>query len=383
MSRWTRRLLLFAALAAAAVALKLSVFRDEPLPVTVFKAARGRVEDTVTNSKAGSIAARLRASLSPEIGGRVEELPVHKGDRVRAGQVLLRLASRDLEADVVLQERSLEAARAAEKASCLQAEQAERVLRRQRDLAASEIVSPDVLDRAQSDRDIEAADCEEAHLRVAQAGASVEAAKATAAKAVLHAPFDGVVAELRTQVGEWITPAPPGVPIPPVLDLIDPSSIYVSAPLDEVDVGKVRVGLPVRITMDAYPGRAFPGKVVRVAPYVRDVEEQNRTFEIEVEFDDAAFARTLLPGTSADVEVVLQARDDVLRIPSYAVIEGSKALVVRGGRLEEVPVATGLRNWEFVEITSGLGAGDPVVVSLDRAEVKAGARVRIAAETLK
>src|SRR5262245_10641871 len=129
MSRWTRRLLVVAVLAGIAVALKLTVFRADPVPVTVFKADRGRVEETVTNSKAGSIRSRLRASVSPEIGGRVEALPARKGATVRAGDVLLRLASRDLEAQVALQERSLEAARAGEQAACFRAEEAERVLR--------------------------------------------------------------------------------------------------------------------------------------------------------------------------------------------------------------------------------------------------------------
>jgi HlyD family secretion protein len=200
---------------------------------------------------------------------------------------------------------------------------------------------------------------------------------------VLRAPFDGVVADLRTEVGEFITPSPPGLPIPPVLELIDPDAIYVSVPMDEVDVGRVRPGQSVRITMDAFPGRSFPGRVTRVAPYVLDVEEQNRTFEVEAEFDDAAFGKTRLPGTSADVEVILDSREGVPRVPSYALIEGNKVLVVRNGKLVAVPVKTGLRNWEFVEVKEGLALGEAVAVSLDRAEIREGAAVEIASETLK
>ena len=73
--------------------------------------------------------------------------------------------------------------------------------------------------------------------------------------------------------------------------------------------------------------------------------------------------------------------DDVLRIPSYALVEGRRALVVRDESLVSVPVETGLSNWEFAEIVSGLAEGDRVVVSLDRAEVKAGARAHVAGET--
>ena len=114
-----------------------------------------------------------------------------------------------------------------------------------------------------------------------------------------------------------------------------------------------------------------------------DVQEQNRTFEIEAELEDAAFAKALRPGTSADVEVILASRENVLRIPSYAVLEGGRVLLVENRRLVARPVETGLKNWQFVEVTKGLSAGDRVAVSLDRAEVKEGARVSIAGETAR
>jgi len=283
----------------------------------------------------------------------------------------------------VMEERALEAARATEQQACRAAEQAARDLDRYARLASDRIVSQEILDQFDSRKDVAAAACDAMRARVRQASAALDVSRAALAKTVLRAPFDGVVGDLRTELGEWITPSPPGLPIPPVIELIDPDALYVSAPMDEVDAGRIRAGQKGRISMDAFPGRSFPGRVTRVAPYVEDAQEQNRTFEIEAEFDDAAFSRTLLPGTSADVEVVLDAHDDVLRVPSYALIEGGKVLVVRDGRLVAVPVRPGLRNWEFVELLGGLAPGEPVAVSLDRAEIREGANVRIAGETLK
>jgi HlyD family secretion protein len=242
-------------------------------------------------------------------------------------------------------------------------------------------VSVDWLDQLQGRRDAAASVCEAARARIGQADAALEAARVNLEKAVLRAPFDGVVAELKTEVGEWITPSPPGLPIPPVIVLLDPASTYVSAPMDEVDVGKIRSGQAVRITLDAFPGRSFSGKVTRVAPYVQDAQEQNRIFEIEAELDDVEFARRLPPGTSADVEVILDARDGVLRIPSSAILEGDRVLVAGEGRLAARTLELGLRNWQFAEVRRGLAAGDTVVVSLDRAEVKEGARFAITAES--
>jgi len=128
------------------------------------------------------------------------------------------------------------------------------------------------------------------------------------------------------------------------------------------------------VTLDPYPGKSFDGTVTRVAPYVDDMKEQSRTFDVEVELADHEFARTLRPGTTADVEVLLSAKEDVLRIPSYALVEGTRVLVLRDGVLRTTPVQTGLRNWDWTEVTSGVSAGELVVTSLDREEVKDGAR---------
>ena len=125
------------------------------------------------------------------------------------------------------------------------------------------------------------------------------------------------------------------------------------------------------------PGRSFAGRGTRVAPFVLDVKEQNRTLEVDATLDDASFAETLKPGLSADVTVVIRTVEGVLRIPGYALLEWDHVLVLREGRLARVAVKTGLKNWDFVEVTGGLSEGDLVVVSLDRPEVKEGARAVI------
>src|SRR6185503_4871001 len=97
---WRRRAVVVAVILAGAALLRMTLLRKDPVPVTVFKVAPGRVEESVTNSKAGTVKTRRRAALSPEIGGRIEALPVRKGDRVRKGQLLVRLAGADYQAQV-------------------------------------------------------------------------------------------------------------------------------------------------------------------------------------------------------------------------------------------------------------------------------------------
>jgi HlyD family secretion protein len=365
------------ALLLAAILLRLTLLRPARVPVTVVRAEQGPVEETVSNSKAGTVRSRLRAELSPELPGRVAELPAPKGSRVERGQVLLRLVDAELRAQVRLHASARDAARASRAETCRSAEQAASELRRHIALAEKDVISPELVERLRSSRDSLAAACEAARARALQAEAALSTAQIALEKSVLRAPFPGVVAEVTAEIGEWIVPSSPGLPIPPVVVLYAPHEIYVSAPMDEVDVGRVRVGAPARITMDAYPGRSFPARVARVGAYVLDVEEQNRTFEVEAEFLDKTFASGLLPGISADVEVILQVHSGVLRIPSEALLEGDRVLRVRDGRLESRALEVGLRNWQFAEVLSGLSPGEEVVVSLDRPEVKEGARVTV------
>ena len=380
METWSYRIILISGVIALAVGVRTWLFEPEPVAVKVVRAEIGRVEETITNSRAGTVKARQRAHLSAEIGGRVVALPHDKGDAVQKGDVLLRLNDASERAKLERAKRDLVVVRAERSRSCLAAERAKREHARFLDLFKKELVSIDELDRVASTADTTAAACHAVSAGVDRTQAAIQEAQAELDKTVLLAPFSGILADVKVDVGEWITPAPPGVPIPPVLDLIDTTSIYISAPMDEVDSAKVRPLQNVRVTLDPYPGEHFPGQVVQVSPYVDDVEEQNRTVDIEVELEDRQFAKTLLPGTSADVEVILTVREAVLRIPRPTLLEGNKVWVVENRRLAERMIHVGLKNWDYVEVLQGINEGESVVTSLDRTEVQIGSPVYISGE---
>jgi HlyD family secretion protein len=369
--------LLVLAIVAALVAVRLTVFAPNPVAVRVVAVEKGRVEETVTNSRAGTVKARRRAKLAPETGGRVLELPRRRGARVKKGDLLLRVDDALQQAQLRLSEDEAEAAAAQRDQSCLTAARAARERDRVRSLAGQGIVSTDEIDNVDSQARTAEAACRAARATAERANSAVALARAQLAKTLLRAPFDGVVADTFIEVGEWTSPSPPALPIPPVLDLIDTRSIYVSAPMDEVDSGRIRKGQSARVSVDSEPGKHFAARVVEVAPYVTERLEQNRTIEIELALDDASVAAELLPGTSADAEVILTARDDVLRVPTSSLLEGGKVLVLEHGRLVSRSLEVGLRNWDMTEVTSGLRPGERVVVSLDRPEVKAGERARV------
>jgi HlyD family secretion protein len=369
--RW---LIVVAAIAILAVGLKMTVLRDQAIRVRVATVERGAVEETVSNTRAGTVKVARRAKLSPQIGGLVVGTPHLEGDIVAAGELLLKLDDRAQRAELTLARRSVEAADAQADEACLAADLAQTELDRTVALHARGIASDQNLDALRTDRDRTRAGCAAGRAAVAQAAARVEVAKVQIAFTELRAPFDGVVAEVSTEVGEWITPSPPGVPIPPVIDLLDPASIYVSAPIDEIDAERVEVGQQVRMSVDSRPDVRLAGHVSRVAPYVLDVLEQNRTVEIEVRFEDPSAAQGILPGTSADVEVILDRREDVLRAPTSAIADDNEVLVLVDGVLQPVVVETGLNNWQYTEITGGLGDGDVIVAARDVADIKPGVR---------
>ncbi len=352
--------------------------RTPPVEAVLVTVARGTVEATVNNTRAGTVKACRRAKMAPPAGGQISDLLVKKGQRVAKGQVLLRLWSKDLQAQDLLAKEQLNTARTQMQQACIQADLAEKEAVRAHQLSAQGFISPEGLDQKDSAAKVARAGCESARSQIDQGRARIEAARAELERMTLRAPFAGVVADISGELGEFATPSPPGIPTPPAIDLIDDSCMYVSAPIDEVDASHVRVGQAARITLDAIKGKVFPGKVRRIAPYVLEIEKQARTVEVEVEFSGIPQDINLLIGYSADVEIVYDKRENVLRIPTPALLEGKKVLFYRPGDgvLEEHAVQTGLYNWDQTEITGGLSEGDRIVLSLDRPGVKAGARVQ-------
>ena len=350
--------------------------RPKPVAVLVTTIDQGRVESSIANTRAGTVEACMRTKLSATMGGRIEVLAVKEGDKVKKGQLLMKLWNDDQQAQSSLAMAQVETARKRVVEACTVAASAERESERQTSLFKQGFISGSRDEQARSEAQARRAGCDAAKADVAQTQARVNATRVEQNRTVLYAPFAGTVAKIVGEVGEYSTPSPPGVPTPPAIDLIDDTCLYVRAPMDEVDAPKISAGQTVRISFDALPKQSFPGKVKRVAPYVSAVEKQARTVDIEATLDIAAdkAAPRLLVGYSADVEVVLALRESVVRVPTSALQEGGRVLLAGAdGTLQERKLKTGLANWEFTEVLEGLAAGDKVVTSLEREGVKPGA----------
>lgn len=358
--------------AVALGTLAWSTMRTKPLQVAMVPVERGEVRSTVSNTRAGTVDACKRARMAPILGGQIASLPVAEGDKVAAGQILLELWNADVRARAHLAEQEREAALARADEVCTAAKVAQREAERMERLRTQGLTSEEQADNATGNAHSKKAACEAMRSMIAVADANVELAQALLEQTILRAPFAGTVAEINGEIGEVVSPSPVGVVTLPAVDLIDSTCIYVTAPIDEVDAPDIRADMKANISLDAFPGQTFSATVRRVAPYVLDREKQARTVDIEAEFDSPS--GNLLPGYSADVEIILDVHTDTLHIPTQAILGKDRVLQLNGeGLLEEKTISTGLRNWQVTEVLDGLLENDQIVLSIDREGVVAGA----------
>ena len=362
-------------LVLAAVGLGIRhILRPKPVKVSLGTATRGMVERTVANTRAGTVKACRRARLAPNMGGQILHLPVARGDKVHQGQLLLELWNADLEAQLRLTEREAASVQARSEAVCLRADVAGRNAERLTELRRYDAAAEERLDNARAEANALAAECRSLQAEVRAQEARQAVARANLERTRLVAPFDGVVAEINGERFEYVTPSPLGIATLPVLDIIDPSCFYVTAPIDEVDAAEIRVGMPARIILDAFGSRNFEGRVRRIADYVLDIEKQARTVDVEADFARPEDLEGLLAGYSADLEIILDVHRDVLRVPTEAVMEGGRVYLfdTHGGKVALRQIQTGLANWDHTEVRAGLASGDRVVLNVDNAELADG-----------
>jgi len=350
--------------------------REKPVTVVLAEVQTGRVESTVTNTRAGTVKACRRARMSPPSGGQINKLPVSEGEQVQRGQILLELWNDDLTAQVKLARNEAAAVTASAEQACLVADNAEREAKRMLSLSKKKLASDEDADRSSTNALANLAACNAAKSQADVSAARIDVTTAQLERSRLRAPFMGTIAEINGELGEFVTPSPTGVQTLPAVDLVDNSCLYISAPIDEVDAPTVKPGMDARISLDAFPNQTFPGIVQRIAPYVLEVEKQARTVDVETVFISPDDFGRMLPGYSADSEIILVVRNNVLKIPTEALLEGNRVLVFSDsdGLLVERTIKTGLSNWQHTEVISGLKAGERIVTSIDRKGVKDGVR---------
>ena len=338
--------LFWAAVIAVIAVLFIAFSGKKPVSIKVIELKPGELRVIVNATTTSTRKSETEVTLSAQRTGKVVKLPVQEGDVVRAGALIARL---DLAEESVQTESVLMQSKAT-------FDETGKNLNRVEDLFKKGMVAQQDLDSSRR------------AYEVARSQYQAAAADALVKKdySVIRAPFDGVIAKKSAEVGEILMPGKE------IATIVNPDRIYVLATIDEVDVGRLKVGQAVAITVDAFSGEKFDGSIRRISPIVSGGKLESRTDDVWVYFNKKD--PRLKPGMSADIEILITTLQNVLSVPSQAVIEreGKKQVYVAiGSELKPGakataklrPVEIGITNWSYTEITKGLSAGEFVITT--------------------
>jgi HlyD family secretion protein len=373
---------------AATTALRPSHIID---PDKLAAVERGDIARSVVAT--GKIEPLTQVEVKSKASGIVEKIDVDAGDRVKDGQVLAELDKEQLQAAVAEERANLEAAEAAQQA----AEAAY-----QKNLVDAE--GPDVpflksdMDRAhdsykqglialnamqdaeknyqlainrqmsaERNAEMSKAQVAQANAQIAQAKAALDNAEENLRYATITSPMDGVVLSKDVEVGDAVSSILVlGSQATLVMTLGDTSEVYVKGKVDEADIGKVYLGQPARIVVESFKEKTFQGKVTKISP-LGDEKDNVTTFEVRVSIVNAS--GELRANMSANAEIILEERKNVLLIPESAVIfdkDKNASVEIPDPKADtgrrKLAVKLGISNGVKAEVLSGMAQGQKVIL---------------------
>ncbi|MDH3382933.1 MAG: efflux RND transporter periplasmic adaptor subunit [Deltaproteobacteria bacterium] len=327
-------------------------------PPVAVEATRADLADISTGiDVVGNLSSKYDASVKSEFGGTVAEVYVTEWVRVKKGDPLARVDTR--EADAILQraQASLEMAKAALLEAGAAKNRADREYERAQNLKDSGLVTTQTLDDARTQKEAAAARVFAAQAQVRVAEEDLRQAKARISKAVVRAPFDGIVAERMVNVGEVV-----GEMQKELFRVVDNRLLDLTVNVPSGEMGDLRAGQPLTFVTDAFPGKTFTGKVKFINPAV---DEADRSVKVVAEVENRP--ELLKGGLFVTGRIVTGNRTGVLQAPRASLLSwdvgGRKAslfvAVDNVARLRQV--GTGTVSGDRVEIVSGLAAGETVI----------------------
>jgi len=369
--KWIVWLAIGAALAAALVVARGRAGTGDVTTVQVAAVQRGTVRDYVTSTSAGRVSAKTEATLRAEIIGKVRTVHKKRGDKVLAGEAIVTYDADELGDRLRLAQVAVGLAQAQVKQAESNAALTETNLSRARRLQQSGSIANAEVENLEGQSAVLGRAIDAAHAGVAQASANVELARTALSKAVVRAPFAGTLLTVTVEVGETTSPGAP------IAQLADTGELHVDAEIDESDVGRLVLGMPADVTLDAFPGERIRGKLTDIAPSVSRDLRGGRSVQVEVGLPQDPRLRV---GMSADVDVIVRTQDATLFVPPNAVVgrgTDRSVYLVQGGVAHKRSIDVGISTWEAVEVKSGLAEGDEVVASLVTSKLTDGARVEV------
>lgn len=337
------------------------------IDLPVVTVTTGRIESALEIS--GTLTPRTRVGVKPKMPGSLERIMVDLGDVVREGQVVATLDRREIDAQADAASAAVGVARAGLDSADAGLGNATTERERARNLFEKGAVPRQRLDAAETAFRAATAQRDLARASLLQAEAALRRATEVQRNASLTAPVSGHVVARNYDPG-----AIPGEQ--PVVVVADISLLKLEAGVSELDAGRLKLGQPADVVVQAKPGAHYRGELAAIAP---EVDERNRHFQIEIRVPNGSTG--LLSGMYATARIITDAADGALLLPRDAV--GTRngvrvVLKVTGDQVTAVPVTEGLQDGRRVQILTGLASGDRVVADARR-QVADGVRVRAVA----
>lgn len=337
---------------------------QEKVQVSTVEAALGDITQSISYS--GSVESRNRVRIGSKIAGRVSAVFFEELDDVHKGQTLVKLENGEIKAQ---RNRAKEAINQAE----INLANAEKNLSRMEELFKRGFASKEQLDSAQQAFDVSKAMLEQN--RSNYKGTDVRLGYST-----ILAPVSGTIISKNVTVGE-IVAGPLGggsLTVPTAIaEIADLNDLEVRVDVDEVDIGKVKVGQEAIISVDAYPDKVFKGVVKEIATMTSSRREVGITYRVKAHIENPE--KILKLGMTANVDFIMRSRKQVLTVPKNAILaqEGRNfVFTVSDNIVDKKEIITGIEGEEFFEIASGLQPGEMVVVGVKTETVDDGGGLR-------
>ena len=341
-----------------------------PMPVEFAVVKRGAVAEQIL--LVGNLIGAATVEIVPKVNGRLESIGVKLGDSVRRGQILATVEDNEIQEQVRQAEASFQVGQATIRQRDADLKLAKTNLDRSRSLYERQLLPQQTYDDTEARYQASLAQLDLARAQFEQAKARLDELRITLANTRIASPVDGFVGKRYVDTGAFVGPNSP------VASVVDIRTVRMVANLVERDVKRVPVGTRAAVEVDAFPGETFAGRVSRVAPVF---DPATRTAEMEIEVPNSAFR--LKPGMYARVQLTVDTKSDALTVPRAAVIdvEGRTGVFVAaptpagtsGGAAQAsagdaisakfVPVQTGIRDGEAIEIRTGLDEGARVITT--------------------
>ncbi len=356
------------------IVLAVSHRGDNSAHVTTAQVAKRTVKSSVLAS--GEFAYKDQVQLRSQVSGQIVSLPVQEGDRVKQGQVVLRIDPKTYEANVAQQQAQVQLQEDSIQQAKLKLQNLKLKWGRNTKLFKQGLVDADSYDTLTNEYHLAQVAVSSAEKSLSLAKAQLNYAQEQLAKTVISSPLDGIVTSLNVKVGESVIPGTTNIPGSTLMTIGDPANLLAEVNVDEADIAHIKVGESAEVTSTAYPNTTLKGTVKFVAPEATTMPgQQGQGFLIKIRIAHPQ-KLSIRPGMTCRAEIFSQSDKDALAVPVAAVLfenkntkqskslfsdSGAYVFVDDDGKAKRVDVKLGISSDTWQVIKSGLKAGEKII----------------------